>query len=112
TERGPVPSGFNWGAFLFTGIFLLFNRRVGTALLLMVGGAVVGGVMGDAGQFLVGIISLVVSLYFGFTAKEIAWATGRYATYAELDRSMRRWNIGALAVTGALITLLVLVSLQ
>jgi hypothetical protein len=109
---GPVPSGFNWGAFLFTGIFLFFNRRVGTALLLIVGGAILSAAMGDAGQLLLGVISMVVSLYFGFAAKQIAWETGRYATYKELEKSMRRWNIGALVATGALVVLVVLVSLQ
>lgn len=112
SDLGRVPSGFNWGAFLFTGIFLLFNRRVGTALLLMIGGAVLGGIVGDSGGIVIGIVSLLVSLYFGFAAKQIAWETGRYTTYAELEKSMRRWNIGSLIAAGALVSLVVLLSLQ
>lgn len=109
-EAGPVPSGFNWGAFLFTSIFLLFNGRIGTALLLIFGGGFVSGVLGEGGAVIVGIGSFLISLYFGFTAKEIAWETGRHATYADLERSMRRWNIGALTIMGLLIVLILLVA--
>ena len=113
SETGPVPTGFNWGAFLFTGIFLLCNRRIGTALLLMLGfgllNALLGG--GDGAGVAIGLISLVVSLYYGFAAKQIAWETGRYKSYAELQKSMRHWNIGALSVMGVAVVLIVLGSL-
>jgi hypothetical protein len=111
-EAGPVPSGFNWGAFLFTGIFLLFNRRIGTAILLGLGGAVASGLLGDSGGAVLGICSLLISLYYGFAAKQIAWETGRYETYAELERSMRKWNVGAFIVLGVLVVLVVLASLS
>lgn len=94
-EMGPVPSGFNWGAFLFPAIFLIFNRRVGTVLSLMFGGGILGAALGDAGGFVLALVSLGLSLYCGFSAKEIAWDTGRYTTYAALEKSMRRWNVAA-----------------
>jgi hypothetical protein len=111
-ELGPVPNGFNWGAFLFTGIFLLFNRRVGTALLLFFGGAFLGAVLGDASGLVLGAASLLISLYFGFAAKQIAWETRRYASYAQLDKSMRRWNVAAVVFGVLLVGLIAMVALD
>jgi hypothetical protein len=109
-ELGPVPSGFNWGAFLFSSVFLLANRRAGTFFLLLLGSFFLG-MLGEAGGVISMIVGLVVSLYCGFGAKEIAWETGRHATYADLERSMRRWNIAALVFAGILVVLFLLASL-
>ena len=110
-DRGPVPGGFNWGAFVFPIIFLLCNRRVGTAVGLIALSVVISS-LGDGGEIFSAILSFGVSLYFGATAKEIAWATGRYASYEELARSTRRWNIAALIVVAALVLVVVIALIQ
>jgi hypothetical protein len=108
-ELGPVPSGFNWGAFLFSGLFLLSNHRAGTFFLLILG-SFLCGLMGEAGGIIAMLVGLIVALYCGFGAKQIAWETGRYTTYMDLERSMRRWNIAALVVGGILGVMIVFAS--
>lgn len=99
-EGGPVPSGFNWGAFLLTPLFLLFYGRVGMALFLVGVGLISSLMFGGACLIIIALpVALIVGLYFGIRANEVAWATQRFETHAALKRSMFRWNIaGALAV--------------
>ena len=109
-EVGPVPAGFNWGAFMFPAIFLFANGRVGTAILLMIGGGVLG-VITDGNDVILGIASLIVSLFCGSVANQLAWETGRYRTYDELNRSRRRWNIAALVTVGIVVLLILLAAI-
>jgi hypothetical protein len=52
-------------------------------------------------------VAVVAALYFGLNANEVAWATERFQTYAELRRSMFRWNVAAaLAICLAIIVIL------
>jgi hypothetical protein len=94
-ELGPVPTGFNWGAFVFSGVFLLAYQRVGTFFLLVLIHILLR-FLGTVGVLVSLFFGLVTSIYFGVEAKQIAWDTDRFKTYAELERSMRRWNIAAL----------------
>ncbi len=107
-----APSGFNWAAFLFTPLFLFCNRRVGTGILLMVGGGIVNAITAGGAGAIGWIYALLTSLYFGSVGNQIAWDTGRYTSQAELKRSMRRWNIVATIVLLVLIGLIALVSLS
>jgi hypothetical protein len=102
-EVDPVPSGFNWGAFLFAPLFLLWYQRAGTALLLFGVGAIAPHVLGDACAFTLMLpVSISVGMHFGRHANEVAWETERFDTYAELQSSMRRWNIAGLVALGLL----------
>ena len=97
-EAGPVPSGFNWGAFLFTPLFLLWYGRIGTALFL-VGASLISSLdRGGCLILLTMLVSLVVAVYFGFNANEVAWSTQRFETYTELRKSMLGWNIAGVVL--------------
>ena len=99
-ETGPVPSGFNSGAFLFAPVFFLWYRRAGLALLgFALNAAPLFLLGGPCGVLLAPPLSLALGVYAGFHANEVAWETQRFATYDELRSSMFRWNLaGAVAV--------------
>lgn len=103
-ELGPVPEGFNFGAFVFSGVFLLGYGRVGMFFLWLVVGGLLN-LLGFFGALIASFLGLVFSIYCGFEAKQIAWDSDRFTTYAELDRSMRRWNIAALLFVVLLVAL-------
>lgn len=105
-----VPRGFNWAAFLFTPLFLFCNRRVGTGILLMLAGGIVGAITAGGAEPIAWLFGLLTSAYFGSVGNQIAWDTGRYTSQATLKRSMRRWNIVAVIVLVLLIVLAALVS--
>lgn len=105
--EGPAPTGFNLGAFVLPGLFLLVYGRIGAFILLVASGILLG-LLGAGGVLLGLIVTLGVAIYCGSNAKEIAWQTGRFATHDDLERSMRRWNIAALIVIVMLIGLLLL----
>lgn len=107
-EVGPVPRGFNWGAFLFTPLFLLWYGRIGPAILLF-GVSLISSLMyRGACLILIGVpVALVAGLVVAIKANQIAWETQRFQNYAELQKSMLGWNIAgviavALFVAGAL----------
>ena len=87
---------FNWGAFALTFIWLLFHRRAGTSLILVVllnlfFGFAFGSSRG-AGFFLTyALIVYPIRLYFGFVADEIAWETNRYTSFQQLKQKQKGW---------------------
>jgi hypothetical protein len=99
-ELGPVPSGFNLGAFLFTPLFLICYGRAGTGCLLYIIPVISLILFGLNSLFVLVLpVAILAALYFGLNANEVAWATERFKTYAELRKSMLGWNIaGALAI--------------
>lgn len=107
-ELGPVPSGFNWGAFLFTPVFLVCYGRAGTGCLLYIAPVIAMLLFGLASYLLVVPVSILVGLYFGLNANEVAWATERFVTYAELKRSMLRWNIAAALAIGLVVIVIMM----
>jgi hypothetical protein len=96
-ESGPVPSGFNTGAFLFAPLFLLWYRRFGAALLLIAINVVSSFMLRGACVTLLLPLSAFAGVYVGIHANEIAWETQRFQSYAELQRSMFGWKIVGLA---------------
>jgi hypothetical protein len=105
--EGPAPTGFNWGAFLFSGVFLLGYGRVVPFVMLLLSGFLLPR-LGGPGVFIATVLNLGISIYCGVNGNEIAWETGRFATHQELQRSMHRWNIAALVVVGILLALLII----
>jgi hypothetical protein len=104
--EGPAPTGFNWAAFLFAGLFLLAFRRFGLFLMWLIAGFLLP-MLGGPGVFIATVLNLGVAVYCGFNGNQIAWETGQFDTHEELQRAMRHWNIGALVGVSIVLALLI-----
>jgi hypothetical protein len=103
-EVGPVPSGFNWGAFLFAPLFLLWYGRFGTALIVIGLNLVLSLPLRSPCALLIAFpVALSISFHTGRRANEVAWETDRFDTYAAMQRSMLRWNIAGVLAVGLLV---------
>lgn len=100
--------GFNWGAFLLTGPFLLWYGRIGTLCLLILLNVAISAI--GLGPLAL-IIGLMANLWCGTQASEIAWETGRFSSVAALKRSMRGWNIAAVVIVATALVLVAIANL-
>ena len=66
--QGPAPTGFNLGAFVLPGLFLLVHGRIGAFVLWMASGILLG-LLGAAGILLGLIVGLGAAIYCGMNAK-------------------------------------------
>jgi len=103
-ETGPVPRGFNWGAFLLTPLFLLWYGRIGMALALFAVSLISSLMYRGACLIVLALpVALVAGLYFGIHANEVAWETQRFENYTALKKSMLRWNIAGVLLVVLLV---------
>lgn len=101
--------GFNWGAFMLTGLFLLWYGRLGTLCLLILLNVAISAI--GLGPLAL-VVGFLANLWCGIQASEIAWETGRFSSVAAVKRSMRGWNIAALIVFAAVLIVVVIANLD
>ena len=82
--------GWNWGAFLFTWIWLVCHNMVpfGIGLLLA--------------SFFFGPLSLIASFYLGAKGNELAWTYKPFRNlqhFEETERAWNRWGLGLFLVS-------------
>jgi hypothetical protein len=72
--------GWNWGAFVFTWIWLLWHNMVpfGIGLLLA--------------SFFFGPLSLIASFYLGAKANELAWTYKPFRNLQHFEETEKAWN--------------------
>jgi hypothetical protein len=90
------PKQFNWGAFALTPIWLLFHKRIGTVLILILLTLVLiaATFRSEPGVVMLKFYSImiyIIRLYFGYVGDEIAWETKRYSSFEQLKEKQKGW---------------------
>ena len=79
-----VAKKFNWGAFVFTFIWGLFNKTYITLISLVISFIPV-----------VCYLNIFVSIWFGIKGNEWAWQNKKWESIEEFHKSQKRWAIAS-----------------
>lgn len=81
-EKATIPAAvkkFNWGAFLFSFIWGLFNKTYITLLILLLG--------------IIPVVNIGVLIWFGIKGNEWAWRNKRWNSVEHFNKVQKNWAI-------------------
>lgn len=90
--------GFNWGAFLITPIWSIFNG-VWIGLIWWVGLLAFVLALPDALRLMIMFGQMALAFYLGFNGNELAWRGKRWASAEHFVEIQKYWRIGSIVLT-------------
>lgn len=109
---------FNWGAFIFGGLWGLFNGIYWPIIVSVIIAGVSSVIPADqmnTYKIVQGIATLAISLYLGFNGSKIAWDRVDYYSVEKFYASQRMWTkvgLGLVAVFVVSIIILMIVAVS
>lgn len=96
-------SRWNWGAFLFSGLWGLFNGiywPICVSVALMVLGAIVPADFQIYSGIVINLVNLIIAIYLGVMGREQAWLHKEWSSVEAFEKTQRNWTRAGFIVLG------------